>query len=377
MKIAKASCCVLRLPIEDPGTKETITSDLNFVEIKTDDGLTGHAMAEYPMAYGIREFINRDVAPILAGMDPMRIEDIHNNLLWQLSKKYIVGAFSNSVSLIDIALWDIKGKATGQPVWKLLGGARNQVPAYITFGPRYYNKEQLVERAKELVAEGQNKLKMTTADARIKHSEFDEFGMITEDDLIEDAERVRAVREAVGDNIEIMIDGNKGPTLPQAIRFAKLIEPHNITWFEDPVRHSDPRLMAQLRKKVKIPIAAGSTGTSNLLYFREYLVNESVDYMQPNVKEIGGYTGALKAAALAQSFNIQLQMGGSWPHINMHLHAGVPNGGRVEFHFKATKIVSSYFDDAPTPVNGWVTLPDTPGLGFTPKEGIVKEYTVD
>ena len=70
-------------------------------------------------------------------------------------------------------------------------------------------------------------------------------------------------------------------------------------------------------------------------------------------------------------------MGGNWPHINMHLHAGVPNGGMVEFHFKRTMIVLTYFDDAPIPVNGWTTLPDTPGLGFTPKEGIINEFAVD
>ncbi len=135
--------------------------------------------------------------------------------------------------------------------------------------------------------------------------------------------------------------------------------------------------MARLRKELHIPLAAGSSGISGLLHFREYLLNESVDFIQPNVRDIGGYTGGLKAAALAQAFNIPLQMGGSWPHINMHLHAGVPNGGMVEFHLKAWKLVELYSDGAPAPVNGWVTLPEAPGLGFTPKEGLAKEYAKD
>ena len=378
MKISRVSCWVLRLPIEDPVIKKTINSAVNFVEIETDDGLKGHAMAEYPMAYGIKDFINREIAPIMVGKDPIRIEDIHTKILLQLARKYFAGSFSNSVSLINIALWDIKGKATGQPVWKLLGGARNPVPAYFTFGFHHYTKDQLVARAKELVAEGQDKLKMVVAGSWYKEQGVaDTFGMTSSEDILKDAERVKAVREAVGNQVKIMIDANKGLTLTQAIHLAKLIEPYNITWFEDPIHQGDSRLMAQLRKKITIPIAAGSTGTSDLLYFREYLLNEAVDFIQPNVRDIGGFTGALKAAALAQSFNIQLQMGGNWPHINMHLHAGVPNGGMVEFHYKGTMIVLTYFDDAPKPVNGWITLPDTPGLGFTPKEGITKEFAVD
>ena len=126
-----------------------------------------------------------------------------------------------------------------------------------------------------------------------------------------------------------------------------------------------------------MPIAAGSSCVSDLVQFREYLLNKSVDIIQPNVREIGGYTGGLKAAALAQAFNVPLQMGGNWPHINMHLHAGVPNGGTVEFHLKGWKVVETYSDGTPPPINGWATLPEAPGLGFTPKEGIVKEYAVE
>ncbi len=139
----------------------------------------------------------------------------------------------------------------------------------------------------------------------------------------------------------------------------------------------DPRLMARLRQEAPMPIAGGSSGTSDLLRFREYLLNEAVDYLQPNVNHIGGFTGALKAAAVAQAFNIQLQMGGAWHHTNMHLHGGVPNGGRVEFHWRSWKLVETYFDGSPSPVNGWVTLPEAPGLGSTPKSGIVKEYEVE
>ena len=108
----------------------------------------------------------------------------------------------------------------------------------------------------------------------------------------------------------------------------------------------DRVVMARLRAQTTIPIAAGSTATSDLVYLREYLLREAVDYLQPNVRDIGGYTQGLKAAGIAQAFNVPLAMGGNYPHLNMHLHAGVPNGGRVEFHWQGWKCVEALFDNA-------------------------------
>ncbi len=106
MKIDKVTCWVLKLPFNYPLLKKADYATANFVEIETDDGIKGHAMSEYPMAHGIREFINRDVAPTIIGMDPMRIESIHTALFWQ-RPKFVTGSFACSASLIDIALWDI------------------------------------------------------------------------------------------------------------------------------------------------------------------------------------------------------------------------------------------------------------------------------
>lgn len=369
MKIRKVTCWLLRIPFTFPLVKETQHALGNFVEIETDDGLKGHALVVYPMKYGIREFINREAAPVIEGMDPLRPEEIRNRLFWATARKYFQGAWNCAASLIDIALWDIKGKATGQPIWKLLGGAHSRVPAYITFGLPRYSIEELIEVARMLIKDGQTSLKMVVAAGSHQYDEI--LGQPSDADILVDAERVRALREAVGPKIELMMDANKGATFPQALRLAKLCEPYNLAWFEDPVPQGDPRLMAQLRARTTIPIAAGSTATSDLVYLREYLIHEAVDYLQPNVRDIGGYTQGIKAAAIAQAFNVPIVMGGNWPHLNMHLQAAVPNGGRVEYHWQGWKIVESLFDGAPPPVNGYVTLPETPGLGFTPKAGIL------
>ena len=372
MKIAKVTSSLLRLPFSYPLMPE-IYPVVVFVEIETDDGLKGHSMSGYPMGSAINEFINRGVAPHITGMDPVRTEEVRSSMFWNLSNKYFAGTWSCTASLIDIALWDIKGKALNQPVWKLLGGAHQQLPAYITFGLGTYSQEQLVQVATTLVDQGQDKLKMVVGAS--SHPIGDIFGQPTDEDILIDVQRVRAVREAVGDKVELMIDANKNCTYIQALRLAKLVEPYDITWFEDPVLLADPRLMAQLRKQTTIPLAAGSTGTSDLLYFREYLLQDAIDYAQPNVRDIGGYTNGVKAAAVAQAFNVPLAMGGNWPHINMHLHGGVANGGRVEFHWQGWKIVETYFEGAPAPVQGWLTLPEAPGLGFIPRDGLVRDFT--
>ena len=369
MRIGKVACWLLRIPFTFPLVKEEQHALANFVEIETDDGLKGHALSTYPLRYGIREFINREVAPVVRGMDALRPEEVRTRVFWATARKYFMGAWNCAMSLVDVALWDIKGKATGQPVWKLLGGAHAKLPAYITFGLPRYSIEELIEVARMLVKDGQTSLKMVVAAGSHEYDEI--LGQPTDASILQDAERVRALREAVGPRIELMMDANKGATFAQALKLAKLCEPYNLTWFEDPVLQGDPRLMARLRAQTTIPIAAGSTATSDLVYLREYLLREAVDYLQPNVRDIGGYTQGLKAAGIAQAFNVPLAMGGNYPHLNMHLHAGVPNGGRVEFHWQGWKCVEALFDNAPGPVKGTVTLPERPGLGFTPKAGIL------
>ena len=369
MKIHKVTSWVLRIPFTFPLVQETQHALASFIEIETDDGLKGHALSTYPLKFGIREFINGEAAPAIVGMDALRPEEIRNRLFWATARKHFMGAWNCAASLIDIALWDIKGKAFGQPIWKLLGGAHSRLPAYITFGLPRYTTDELIEVARLLIAQGQTSLKMVVAAGSHEYDEI--LGQPSDADILEDARRVQALRDAVGPNIELMMDANKGATYNQAFKLAKLVEHCNLTWFEDPVLQGDIRLMAHLRKQTTIPLAGGSTATSDLSYFREYLMHEALDYAQPNVRDIGGYTQGLKAAGMAQAFNVPLAMGGNYPHLNMHLHGGVPNGGRIEFHWQGWKCVESLFDGAPAPVNGMVTLPETPGLGFTPKPGIL------
>lgn len=369
MKIARTTAHTLRVPYHFPLIKETQYALVTFVEVETDDGLKGHAFSVYPLRYSISDFINREAGPAIAGMDPLRPEAVRTTLFVRLSNKHYMGTWSCAASMIDIALWDIRGKSIKQPIWKLLGGAREKCPIYITWGLPRYSREELVESAKQLMADGHTQLKMAIAASANPTAHM--YGEPTDDDILEDIARIRYVRDRLGDKATLMVDANKNAKLPQAIRVAKMVEDCNLAWFEDPVLKADPRLMAKLRRETTIPIAAGSSGTYDLSYFKEYFLHEAIDIAQPNVRDIGGFTGGLHAAAVAQAFNIQLEMGGNFPHLNMHLHAGVPNGGRVEFHLGGWRIGEALFDGMPAPVKGWVTLPTAPGLGFTPKAGIL------
>jgi L-alanine-DL-glutamate epimerase-like enolase superfamily enzyme len=369
VKIARITANVLRVPFSLPLIAATQHATGTFVEIETDDGVLGHAFSTQPMAFGVADFIGRDVQAAVVGMDPLRPEAVRSVLYHSLGEKVVVGAWASAASLVDIALWDIRGKALDQPIWKLLGGARDRCPVYVTFGLPRYSREELVEAARLQIRDGHTQLKMAVAEGVNADPALN--GQPTDEDIIEDGARVRHVREALGDGITLMIDANKKPSFTQAVHLARLVEPFDVAWFEDPLVQADPRLLAQLRRRTRIPIAAGSTGTFDISILREYLVQESVDIAQPNVRDIGGFSGALRAAALAQAFNIPLEMGGNFPRLNMHLHAGVPNGGRVEFNIAGWRIEDTLFDGMPAPVSGWVALPEAPGLGYTPKAGIL------
>ncbi len=345
-----------------PLLKRPTHTHVIIVEVETDDGIIGYGVTDPGiLPWSVVEFINRQAAPFLIDQDPILTERIWNQMLRTFNPRVQTGVWSNAMSAIDIALWDIKGKAWGQAVWRLLGGAQNPVPAYITFGGMAYNREQLAEAAKYWVAQGQDKLKMVV-------------GIVgNSQDPEEDAARVRAVREAVGPDVQLMIDANYKLSFHHALRLCKLCEPYNLTWFEEPVYQNDALLLANLRRQTTIPIAAGHHEGHRYRH-RELLIHEAVDILLPNVVHVGGYTEAMKVAAMAQAFNKTIANGGMWHLHNMHLQAGMSNGWRLEFNYPNWMMYRAVYKETPEPIKGWVTVPETPGLGLDPKPGIINEY---
>ncbi|MGH9434156.1 MAG: mandelate racemase/muconate lactonizing enzyme family protein, partial [Terriglobia bacterium] len=190
LRISSVKATVHDVPVHVPVLEKTLKTQLVFVEVNTDEGVTGYGLTGNLQCFGVREFINRQLAPFLKGKNALETEARWQEMFLTFNPRYQTGAWSSAVSAVDIALWDIKGKHYKEPVWRLLGGAKKKVPAYITFGLLEFDREQLVEMARRFLAEGQDKFKMVVA---INNGE----------DPAEDAARVKAVREAIGDKADL------------------------------------------------------------------------------------------------------------------------------------------------------------------------------
>ncbi|MCE8005625.1 mandelate racemase/muconate lactonizing enzyme family protein [Aestuariivita sp.] len=330
------------------------------VEVTTDSGLHGHGFTAITEEEIVAAAVNAVAAPNLLGADALAREHIAERLYWLLTPRGQTGYAAHAISAIDLALWDILGHATGLPCWKLLGGARDRVPLYVTFGFGGFSREQLGEAARHLQAQGVSKFKMVVGHhALARRNEGNDI----QAQLTEDVARVRAVREALGDGPEIYVDANCSLS-PYAARWlADRIAECDIAFFEEPVRDNDPAAMADLRRATGMRVAAGQN-EGQLFRFEALMNAGAVDVIQPNAVICGGFTIASKVAALAQAKNVTMANGGAFPWHNMHLNAGLANGGLVEWHLAAVAMGEALYTDLATPTGWDLPLPDTPGLGF-------------
>ncbi|MBI3434544.1 MAG: mandelate racemase/muconate lactonizing enzyme family protein [Proteobacteria bacterium] len=370
MKIARVTAIPLNVPLQIDllGLDRKTQLSACLVEVETDGGIVGHGFTAITEEDVVAQAINAVAAPAIVGDDPLAHEHVWDKLYWTLMPRGQTGYAAHALAAIDVALWDIKGKALGQPVWRLLGGMRPRVPLYATFGFGFLDREQLAAAALLWVARGFRRLKMTVGHDALRRRDTRPLRDVIRDD----AARIRAVREAVGPDIELFIDANCSLDLDHAARLSQMVKSCNISFFEEPVTQNDPLLMAQLRRSTGMALACGQN--EGLLFrFRDLLLHQSVDYLQPNVVISGGFTQCLKIAGLAAAFNVPLANGGAWPFHNMHLHAGVSNGGLVEYHYLAVELCRRIYNDLPAPEDGWLTLPQTPGLGFEPNRDTIRE----
>jgi L-rhamnonate dehydratase len=361
------------IPVTPPLFKQPVRAAARLLKVKTDDGLIGVSQIGGFMHAATVAFVQNDLASFLKGKDPLENERLMHQMLWRFNTRAHGGVWNFAVSAVDVALWDIKGKFYNAPVWRLLGAAQRSIPAYITFGLRAYSRDELVGAAQYWIEKGQTRLKIQVGRLNIR-GEMDPSGAGAEhreDNPAEDEARVRAVREAVGEGIELMADANCLMKYDAAVRWCKRFEPYNLMWFEEPIVHNDPGLLAELRKQTSIPIAAGQW--ENFFTLCELVKQRSVDFLNIHVLSVGGFTMGMKAAGMAQAFNLPI---GNGDHFDLHLHAGVPNGWRAEFHVNNWLTWNTLYKEVPEPVNGWVTMSERPGLGLELNEDVVKEYRI-
>jgi L-alanine-DL-glutamate epimerase-like enolase superfamily enzyme len=331
------------------------------VGVETASGLRGHGLTAITNLPVVVAVVRDVIASEITGQDALAREAIYDRLQRALVLRGLhAGHAMHAISAVDLALWDIAGKVHGQPVWRLLGGARPVVPAYSTYGQATLDRTQLVAAARANVAAGQRRLKMVVAAGSLERAQQ---GDSLEEVLTEDVERIRLVREAIGPDVALYIDANHGLDEYETRRFIERIDRYDIALFEEPLRGNDVLRLADLRRHTRIPIGAGQN-EGNLARWRDMAVNASVDILQLNVCMCGGYTGALKIAALAAAFALPIDNAGGYALFNMHLHAGVANGGRVEWHTSSVALEHMLYAERFELQRGRLALPERPGLGF-------------
>ena len=322
-----------------------VTQETPIVRIACDDGSEGVGYS-YTIGTGgssVVALLRDHLAPRLVGRDADEIEATWQSLLFH-SHATAVGAITSlALAAIDTALWDAKARRTRMPLWKLAGGAQPRVPVYTTEGG------WLQLPADTLVQETVNAKAAGFRGAKLK---------VGKPHVSEDVARLAAVREAVGDAFEIMVDANQAFTVSEAIRRARAFEPFRLAWLEEPLPAEDLGGHVELARHTEIPIAVGESLYS-MAHFREYLERDACSIVQVDCARIGGITPWLKVAHLAETFNVAV-----CPHFLMELHvsltAAVPNGQFVEYIPQLDEVTSAKLEI----VDGHAVAPSAPGLGI-------------
>ncbi len=322
-----------------------VRQETPLVRITCADGAQGTGYA-YTIGTGgssVMALLADHLAPRLLGRDAFEVERLWKELFFHTHATAVGAITSLALAAIDTALWDLKCRRIGLPLWKAAGGAQPRVPVYTTEGGWLnLSPEELVDEAAAATAAGFRGTKIKVGRTAIA----------------EDVARLAAVRRAVGETFEIMVDANQAFTVAEARRRAHAYEPIGLAWLEEPLPAEDLGGHAELAAVATMPIAVGES-LYHPAHFREYLERGACSIVQVDCARVGGITPWLKVAHLAETFNVAV-----CPHFLMELHvslaAAVPNGAWVEHIPQLDAITSSRMAMA----DGFAIAPDAPGLGI-------------
>jgi len=338
------------------------------VRLRTDAGLEGIGIATSytPIEAAIHAF-RTGIGDLIVGADALAPERLYQKLFaltWQRlahEKQWTREAIVRISAAVDIAMWDIVGKAAKLPLYRLFGGYRKMVPCYVTCA--YYRDgktlSELRDEIQMLKAQGHHGFKAKAGGLPLK----------------EDMERLALVREVIGPERDLMVDVNRGWDLATAIEGARLLEPLHPRWLEEPVRWADDRReLEMLARETRIPLSAGE---SELTAYgcRDLLEGGAIRILQFDCTMMGGFTEGRKLAALCELHHVQVA-----PHhdcfIHAHIVAASPAGAIVESFTDPERdpLQAELFEDPPRIADGHLTLKEQPGLGLTLSEKALKKF---
>ena len=367
MEITEVEAFAVSIPLDSPVSFATRTieeRDHAIVYVRTDEG---HEGLGYSLGYGgatlVAGAVSELLEPMLVGEDPRDTERLWREMFdgtVQIGRK---GVLVRAISCVDVALWDIKGKAAGMSLAKLLGGGSEPIPAYASGG--YYREEKglsgLREEMETYVERGHDVVKMKVGRLPVE----------------EEVERVRVVREAIGPDRTLLMDANgKWTNQQEAVRACRAFAEYDPYFIEEPVMPDSVDLMRGVNAALDYPVAAGELEFSRY-GFAELLREDAVGIVQPDVTVVGGVTEFLKVAHTAATFDVPVA-----PHYNWDLHVqllgAIENGLWAEYFYRDSD-VKSFDDVVETPIapeDGAIEVPDRPGHGVALDRDALEEFRV-
>jgi L-alanine-DL-glutamate epimerase-like enolase superfamily enzyme len=359
MKITRLRTQVVNLPIDPPILSaifkiESTSCVLCFLE--TDAGLVGEALvhAINGRRVAVLHEMIRSLEPLVLGLDPTLSGSINARAWKELNYLGYEGVTVQALSGIDNALWDLRGKAAGLNVSRLIGAVRTAVPVYASGGLWLSSSiDELQKDAAALVAKGYRAMKTRVGPT-------DPVGMVA---------RVRAVREAIGPEIGLMVDANQQMTVAQAIRIGRMMEELNLTWFEEPIVCHNHAGEAAIAAALDTPLASGETVYTHRGILR-MLQSSAADILMPDIQRMGGATEFLKAAALCEAFNVPVSSH-LFPEMSLPLLAALPNAIYLE-HMPWFEPL--YGPSLTLDAQGHAVVPDAPGWGVPFDPAAIKRF---
>ncbi len=361
-----------------------------FLRIDTDEGISGIGEATSSGGGGsiivgnILNFLKNstlkeDFRETLIGENPEHVDLIWHKLFRRFTGGGGFGGFVTTVmSGIDIALWDIKGKIANKPIYEILGGGpvRDQIEMYTHVQPG--DPSYAANQAKELVSKGFKTIKLDPFQPEMKqhHRRYIQ-GMISPKAATLGQDTVAAIRESVGPEIEILIDCHGNFNVPTAIKIAKMIEPYNIGWFEEPVQPNSNEALKQVKESVNVPICVGER-----LYtrwdFLPILKENLAEYLMPDILWTGGISELYKISTLAETFYVPVSPHDASGPINIlagaHTMMTVPNFFKLEMNHSSLPTLNMMISEPININQGYLELPSNPGLGVELNEDYLESH---
>jgi L-talarate/galactarate dehydratase len=365
MKITSIRSGIVELPNDEPlaGFSENpnATNPIVTLRVGTDDGIEGLGVTYFGgrLTNTLRHALD-ELGALAIGEDPLRVEAVAAKLAAAAAGTGPGGILTMALSAIDVALWDIKGKALNLPLWKLLGGGRDKIATYASGALRRGLKlEEAVTAAGRLREKGHRQTKM-------------QLGLPGITSPAREVEQARLIRQAVGPDMDLMCDINQRWRVEQAIDIGKRVEDAGVGlyWLEDVTTADDFPGLARVSAALSTPVAGGEY-LWGIVPFRHMMEARSVDIVMIDQVRCGGITPWLKIAGMAEAFNLPVVSHGV-PEIHVHLVGAVPNGLTVEYMPRLFHL----WDEVPVPTNGDLAMPTATGLGLKFNEDAIRRYAV-